>query len=77
MGRVTAVQLLHTYLMFIGTLAATFQSCMYGAFTPAGGVFAKLTAMAMTGARSPMTFAIALILATVVAITVWACGVGR
>ncbi|PYI31884.1 hypothetical protein BP00DRAFT_446113 [Aspergillus indologenus CBS 114.80] len=30
-----------------GSLAAWFQSLMYGGYTPAGGVFAKLTSMGM------------------------------
>ncbi|MBW0530549.1 hypothetical protein O181_070264 [Austropuccinia psidii MF-1] len=32
-----------------GSLAAAFQSAMYGAFTPAAGVFAVLTSLGMTG----------------------------
>jgi len=32
-----------------GSLAAGFQSWMYGAFTPAGGVFAVLTSIGMMG----------------------------
>ncbi|MBW0493248.1 hypothetical protein O181_032963 [Austropuccinia psidii MF-1] len=38
----------------LGSLAATFQSAMYGGFTPAGGVFANLTSMGMTGTLLPV-----------------------
>lgn len=33
----------------IGSLAAGFQSFMYGGFTPAGGIFAILTSLGMRG----------------------------
>ena len=33
----------------LGSLAAGFQSFMYGGFTPAGGIFATLTSLAMLG----------------------------
>jgi len=36
-------------LTLLGSLAAGFQSYMYGDFTPAGGIFATLTSMAMLG----------------------------
>ena len=61
----------------LGTLAAAFQSYMYGAFTPAGGVFATLTSMAMVGTMQPIIFVAAACLSTVAAVVVWACGVGR
>jgi hypothetical protein len=61
----------------IGTLAAAFQGWMYGAFSPAGGIFATLTSMAMTGMLQPAIFILASIVASGVAATVWACGVGR
>ncbi|KAF8602219.1 hypothetical protein BDV93DRAFT_218142 [Ceratobasidium sp. AG-I] len=33
-----------------GSAAALFQATIYGAFTPAGGFFATMTSLAMTGA---------------------------
>ncbi|UNI18287.1 hypothetical protein JDV02_004564 [Purpureocillium takamizusanense] len=60
-----------------GTLAAAFQSYMYGGFTPAGGIFATLTSMAMLGTLMPAAAILAALLATIVAVVVWACGVGR
>ncbi|KAI1800284.1 hypothetical protein F4811DRAFT_44061 [Daldinia bambusicola] len=36
-----------------GSFAAAFQSVMYGGFTPAGGLFAGLTSLAMLGAFAP------------------------
>lgn len=59
-----------------GTLAAAFQSWMYGGFTPAGGIFATLTSMAMLGTMMPMAAVVASLLATIVATIAWACGVG-
>ncbi|RYC59144.1 hypothetical protein CHU98_g7064 [Xylaria longipes] len=59
------------------TLAAVFQSAMYGGFTPAGGIFATLTSMAMLGILMPAAAISAALLATMVARMVWACGVGR
>jgi hypothetical protein len=61
----------------LGTLAAVFQSCMYGGFTPAGGIFATLTSMAMLGTMMPAAAFLASIIATGVAVIVWACGAGR
>ncbi|WEW56390.1 hypothetical protein PRK78_001833 [Emydomyces testavorans] len=60
-----------------GSLAAAFQSYMYGGFTPAGGIFATLTSMAMLGTLMFPLFAVAVVIATAVAVIVWACGVGR
>ncbi|KAI1747767.1 hypothetical protein F4782DRAFT_535042 [Xylaria castorea] len=60
-----------------GTLAAVFQSAMYGGFTPAGGIFATLTSMAMLGTIMPMAAILAALLATMVAFIVWGYGVGR
>ncbi|KAK1451086.1 hypothetical protein CCUS01_11264, partial [Colletotrichum cuscutae] len=60
-----------------GTLAAAFQSCMYGAFTPAGGLFASLTSMAMLGTLMPWAAVTSGVLATLVAGIVWGFGVGR
>ncbi|KAI0382274.1 hypothetical protein F5Y04DRAFT_51842 [Hypomontagnella monticulosa] len=36
-----------------GSFAAAFQSFAYGAFTPAGGIFATLTSLAMLGLLNP------------------------
>jgi hypothetical protein len=44
---------------------------MYGAFTPAGGIFATLTSMAMLGRFWPVGLLIAIVLATAVALIVW------
>ncbi|KAI1432317.1 hypothetical protein GGR50DRAFT_617203 [Xylaria sp. CBS 124048] len=60
-----------------GTLAAAFQSWAYGGFTPAGGIFATLTSMAMLGYLQPTITIFASSIATVVAVVVWLCGVGR
>ncbi|KAJ5633341.1 hypothetical protein N7490_009680 [Penicillium lividum] len=59
-----------------GSLAAAFQSFMYGGFTPAGGIFATLTSMAMIGAFMPLVVILACILATAVAAVVWKNGCG-
>ncbi|KAI0598748.1 hypothetical protein F4775DRAFT_554196 [Biscogniauxia sp. FL1348] len=61
----------------LGTLAAAFQSYMYGGFTPAGGLFATLTSMAMLGTLMPAAALAAAVVATGVAGIVWACGAGR
>ncbi len=50
---------------------------MYAGFTPAGGIFATLTSMGMLGALMPAAVITAMVLATVVAVVVWSCGVGR
>ncbi|KAL7900350.1 hypothetical protein HDV63DRAFT_370920 [Trichoderma sp. SZMC 28014] len=60
-----------------GTIAAAFQSYMYGAFTPAGGIFATLTSMAMLGTMMPPAAILAAVIATAVAILVWVWGIGR
>ncbi|KAJ5771683.1 hypothetical protein N7520_002212 [Penicillium odoratum] len=59
-----------------GSLAAGFQSYMYGGFTPAGGIFATLTSMAMIGVFMPSIVILAGTLATVVAVIVWKVGYG-
>ncbi|KAI1268892.1 hypothetical protein F5Y18DRAFT_439480 [Xylariaceae sp. FL1019] len=59
------------------TLAAAWQSYAYGAFTPAGGIFATLTSMAMLGTLMPAAAKVAAALATLVALVVWVRGVGR
>ncbi|KAL1970740.1 hypothetical protein VTN77DRAFT_2574 [Rasamsonia byssochlamydoides] len=60
-----------------GSLAAAFQSFMYGGFTPAGGIFATLTSMAMLGTLMWPADILAAVLATGAAAIVWALGVGR
>lgn len=50
---------------------------MYGGFTPAGGIFATFTSMAMLGTLAWPVAAFAALLASGVATTVWACRVGR
>ncbi|PHH72743.1 hypothetical protein CDD80_4286 [Ophiocordyceps camponoti-rufipedis] len=61
----------------LGSLAAWFQSFMYGGFTPAGALFAQLTSIAMTGMLFPLALILAAVIATVVVIIVWICGGGR
>ncbi|KAK1763826.1 hypothetical protein QBC33DRAFT_562411 [Phialemonium atrogriseum] len=58
------------------TPAAAFQSYMYGALTPAGGIFATLTSMAMLGTFMPVVVLIAAVIATAVAAIVWKTGLG-
>jgi hypothetical protein len=60
----------------IGSLAAAFQAFMYGGFTPAGGIFATLTSMAMLGTLARPVATVAISIATLVAGTVWICGLG-
>jgi hypothetical protein len=50
---------------------------MYGGFTPAGGIFATLTSLAMLGLLMPVIAFLAAFVATMVALIVWASGVGR
>lgn len=50
---------------------------MYGGFTPAGGIFATLTSMAMLGVLLPWVAVFAALMATGIATAVWAMGVGR
>ncbi|CRL29541.1 unnamed protein product [Penicillium camemberti] len=54
-----------------GSLAAAFQSFMYGGFTPAGGIFATLTSMAMLGTLMPLGVLVASAFAMGVAVVVW------
>lgn len=61
----------------IGSAAAAFQSLMYGGFTPAGGIFATLTSMAMVGLLMPALLIFSSILSAIVAALVWVYGVGR
>lgn len=61
-------------LSSIGSLAAAFQSFMYGAFTPAGGIFATLTSMGMMGTIMLPVVIIAAMFATGAAVLVWKLG---
>ncbi|KAL4883753.1 hypothetical protein BJY04DRAFT_216097 [Aspergillus karnatakaensis] len=54
-----------------GSCAAMFQSYMYGGFTPAGGIFAALTSMAMLGTLAIPAMFVAALIATGVALIVW------
>lgn len=49
---------------------------MYGGFTPASGIFATLTSMAMIGTLMPSVVIFAATLATAVAVIVWKIGCG-
>ncbi|KAK3376832.1 hypothetical protein B0T24DRAFT_665702 [Lasiosphaeria ovina] len=60
-----------------GSAAAVFQSWAYGAWTPAGGIFATLTSMAMIGTLAPAIFIAAATAATLVTAIVWLAGAGR
>ncbi|RYP21422.1 hypothetical protein DL767_009275 [Monosporascus sp. MG133] len=51
-----------------GSLAAAFQSYMYGGFTPAGGLFATLTSLGMLGFFAPAVTVIAAVIAFFVAV---------
>lgn len=66
-----------SHALDIGTIAAAFQSIMYGGFTPAGGLFATLTSMAMVGTLMPAVFVFSSLVASLVAAMVWVYGVGR
>ncbi|KAI2778276.1 hypothetical protein F4815DRAFT_447420 [Daldinia loculata] len=54
-----------------GSIAAAFQSAMYGGFTPAGGIFASLTSLAMLGLLAPAVTAVAAITALIPAVIVF------
>ncbi|KAI9671459.1 MAG: hypothetical protein M1831_004368 [Alyxoria varia] len=60
-----------------GSIAAGLQAWAYGAFTPAGGLFAGLTSLGMLGLAQPVFFVIAVVIASCVAAIVAAIGVGR
>ncbi|KAL4872255.1 hypothetical protein BDV12DRAFT_193701 [Aspergillus spectabilis] len=53
------------------SLATTFQSYLYGGFTPAGGIFAALTSMAMLGTLAIPAMLTAAAIATGVAVIIW------
>jgi len=56
-----------------GSLAAAFQSWMYGGFTPAAGIFATLTSVGMLGLATPIFTVVAVLIATLVAVITWLC----
>ncbi|PYH94032.1 hypothetical protein BO71DRAFT_399203 [Aspergillus ellipticus CBS 707.79] len=60
-----------------GSLAAAFQSFMYGGFTPAGGIFATLTSMAMLGTLMFPAAVIAVVFATGTSVVAWKLGIGK
>lgn len=55
----------------IGSAAAAFQSAVYGGFTPASGVFATLTSLAMLGILAPAIALVAGVVASIIAALVW------
>nr|POF02129.1 hypothetical protein CFP56_69044 [Quercus suber] len=54
-----------------GSTAAAFQAWMYGGFTPAAGLFATMTSLAMLGVLQPIVVVFAACIATLVALIVW------
>lgn len=56
---------------WLGSMAAAFQTWMYGGFTPAGGLFATLTSFAMLGILAPLVVLVGAFFATLVAVIVW------
>lgn len=60
-----------------GSVAAAFQSLVYGGFTPAAGIFATLTSVAMLGLLMPVAILLAVIVATGITAIVWVIEVGR
>jgi hypothetical protein len=54
-----------------GSLAAAIQAWAYGAFTPAGGIFATLTSLGMVGILAPAVAAVGASVATVIVFVVW------
>lgn len=63
-------------LLSTDSAAAAFQSVAYAAFTPAGGPFASLTSMAMTGVYPLFALSFSAVVAIVVAIVVKEMGKG-
>lgn len=53
-----------------GSAAAAYQAFAYGAFTPAGGIFAGLTSMAMMGLYPLFAVVLSVLVAVVVVIIV-------
>jgi len=58
---------------FQGSLAAAFQSWAYGAFTPAGGIFATLTSLGMVGFLAPAVALSGAGVATATTLLAWLC----
>lgn len=56
-----------------GSVAAGFQSWMYGGFTPAAGVFATLTSVGMLGLLMPVGALFAAGVATLTTLVAWVC----
>ncbi|CAF9912832.1 MAG: hypothetical protein ALECFALPRED_008318 [Alectoria fallacina] len=54
-----------------GSLAAAFQSAVYGGFVPAGGLFATLTSMGMLGTLTPLFLGLAALIATAATTMLW------
>ncbi|KAF8708099.1 Interferon-induced 6-16 family, partial [Rhizoctonia solani] len=54
-----------------GSLAAWFQSVIYGAFTPAGGFFAVMTSVGMMGVACPPVAVPSMIIASLAAWITW------
>ncbi|KAF6224378.1 hypothetical protein HO133_010955 [Letharia lupina] len=65
------------YLKQPRSLAAAFQSVVYGGFVPAGGLFASLTSMGMLGTLAPLFLGVAALVATAVTVMVWGFRVRR
>ncbi|RYP63538.1 hypothetical protein DL770_009363 [Monosporascus sp. CRB-9-2] len=62
-GLSSAWESFRVYLSLPRSLAAAFQSSMYGGFTPAGGLFATLTSLGMLGFFAPAVTVIAAVIA--------------
>lgn len=58
---------------FQGSLAAAFQGWAYGAFTPAGGIFATLTSLGMVGFLAPPVALFGACVATAATFGAWMC----
>jgi hypothetical protein len=56
-----------------GSLAAAFQGWGYGAFTPAGGIFATLTSLGTVGFLAPAVALFGASVATVTTFVAWLC----
>jgi hypothetical protein len=56
-----------------GSLAAAFQAWMYGGFTPAAGIFATMTSLAMLGLLAPFAAIAGAMAATTITFVVWLC----
>lgn len=64
-------QRLANFFPLKGTLAAAFQSAVYGGFVPAGGLFATLTSMGMLGTLMPVLLGVAASMAVAVTAIAW------